>query len=83
MIGLFDTFRKLFDCSSSRELIGAANKLALSTDGSFGLENFTSVFQKWGEILVFEKMLNFLSFLVLLYVSGRFKQKKIFQNFSD
>ena len=31
-------------------------------------------FKNRGEILVFEKMLNFLSFLVLLYVSGRFKQ---------
>ena len=40
-------------------------------------------FKNRGEILVFEKMLNFLSFLVLLYVSGRFKQKKIFQHFSD
>ena len=40
-------------------------------------------FTNRGEILVFEKMLNFLSFLVLLYVSGRFKQKKNFQNFSD
>ena len=40
-------------------------------------------FKNRGEILVFEKMLNFLSFLVLLYVSGRFKQKNFFQNFSD
>ena len=47
----------------------------------FGLKIFTSVFQKWGEILVFEKMLNFLSFLVLLYVSGHFKQKKFFKIF--
>ena len=35
-------------------------------------------FKDRGEILVFEKMLNFLSFLVLLYVSGRFKQNGIF-----
>ena len=40
-------------------------------------------FKNRGEILVFEKMLNFLSFLVLLYVSGHSKQKKFFQNFSD
>ena len=40
-------------------------------------------FTNRGEIFVFEKMLNFLSFLVLLYVSGHSKQKKIFQNFSD
>ena len=40
-------------------------------------------FKNRGEILVFEKMLNFLSFLVLLYVSGHFKQKIFFQNFSD
>ena len=40
-------------------------------------------FKNREEILVFEKLLNFLSFLVLLYVSGHFKQKKIFQNFSD
>ena len=32
-------------------------------------------FTNRGEILVFEKMLNFLSFLVLLYVSGHSKQK--------
>ena len=38
-------------------------------------------FKNRGEILVFEKMLNFLSFLVLLYVSGHFKQKKIFEFF--
>ena len=38
-------------------------------------------FKNRGEILVFEKMLNFLSFLVLLYVSGHSKQKKNFQNF--
>ena len=38
-------------------------------------------FKNRGEILVFEKMLNFLSFLVLLYVSGHFKQKIFFQNF--
>ena len=37
-------------------------------------------FKNRGEILVFEKMLNFLSFMVLLYVSGHFKQKK-FQKF--
>ena len=43
----------------------------------FGPENFLSVFQKQGEILILKKMLNFLSFLVLLYVSGHFKQKKI------
>ena len=35
-------------------------------------------FTNRGEILVFEKMLNFLSFLVLLYVSGHFKQKNFF-----
>ena len=40
-------------------------------------------FKNRGEILVFEKMLNFLSFLVLLYVSGHSKQKKNFQNFSE
>ena len=40
-------------------------------------------FTNRGEILVFEKMLNFLSFLVLLYVSGHSKQKKFFQNFSE
>ena len=40
-------------------------------------------FKNRGDILVFEKMLNFLSFLVLLYVSGHFKQKNFFQNFSD
>ena len=38
-------------------------------------------FKNRGEILVFEKMLNFLSFLVLLYVSGHFKQKKNFEIF--
>ena len=38
-------------------------------------------FKNRGEILVFEKMLNFLSFLVLLYVSGHSKQKKIFKIF--
>ena len=44
--------------------------------------NFLQVFFKnRGEILVFEKMLNFLSFLVLLYVSGHSNQKKFFQNF--
>ena len=32
----------------------------------FGLENFTSVFQKPREILILKKMLYFLSFLVLL-----------------
>ena len=32
-------------------------------------------FKNRGEILVFEKLLNFLSFLVLLYVSGHSKQK--------
>ena len=40
-------------------------------------------FTNRGEILVFEKMLNFLSFLVLLYVSGHSKQKNflfVFQN---
>ena len=36
-----------------------------------------------GEILILKKMLNFLSFLVLLYVSGHFKQKKISNFFSD
>ena len=36
-------------------------------------------FKNRGEILVFDKMLNVLIFLVLLYVSGHFKQKKIFQ----
>ena len=36
-----------------------------------------------GKFWFLKKMLNYLSFLVLLYVSGRFKQKKIFQNFSD
>ena len=40
------------------------------------------VFQKQGEILILKKMLNFLSFLVLLYVSGHFKQKKISKFFS-
>ena len=49
----------------------------------FGPENFLSVFQKQGEILILKKMLNFLSFLVLLYVSGHFKQKKISNFFSD
>ena len=38
-------------------------------------------FTNRGEILVFEKMLNFLSFLVLLYVSGHSKQKKNFKIF--
>ena len=38
-------------------------------------------FKNRGEILVFEKMLNFLSFLVLLYVSGHSKQKKNFKIF--
>ena len=38
-------------------------------------------FTNRGEILVFEKMLNFLSFLVSLYVSEHFKQKFFFQNF--
>ena len=38
-------------------------------------------FKNRGEILVFEKMLNFLSFLVLLYVSGHLKQKKFFKIF--
>ena len=48
----------------------------------FGLENFASVFlQNRGETLILKKMLNFLSFLVLLYVSGRFKQKKFFKIF--
>ena len=42
------------------------------------LGNFTSVFCKLGGKFSFEKkMFNFLSFLVLLYVSGDFKQKKI------
>ena len=46
------------------------------------LGNFTSVFlQIRGENLVLKKMFNFLSFLVLLYVSGDFKQKKIFKIF--
>ena len=40
-------------------------------------------FKNRGEILVFEKLLNFLSFLVLLYVSGHSKQKIFFQKFSD
>ena len=38
-------------------------------------------FKNRGEILVFEKMLNFLSFLVLLYVSGHSKQKKFLKFF--
>ena len=50
---------------------------------SLDLKILQVFFKNRGEILVFQKMLNFLSFLVLLYVSGRFKQKKIFQNFSD
>ena len=32
------------------------------------------------EILILKKILNFLSFLVLLYISGHFKQKKLFFN---
>ena len=40
-------------------------------------------FKNRGELLVFQKMLNFLSFLGLLYVSGDFKQKKKFKFFSD
>ena len=36
-----------------------------------------------GKFWFLKKMLNFLSFLVLLYVSGHFQQKKNFQNFSD
>ena len=41
-------------------------------------------FSKTGGNYNFEKkMLNYLSFLVLLYVSGHFQQKKFFQNFSD
>ena len=45
------------------------------------LGNFTSVFQMWGENLVLKKILNFLSFMVLLYVSGHLKQKKILAGF--
>ena len=47
----------------------------------FGLENFTSVFSKVGRNFSLKKILNFLSFLVLLYVSGHFKQKKFFKHF--
>ena len=35
-------------------------------------------FKNRGEILILKKMLNFLSFLVLLYISGHFKQKFFF-----
>ena len=50
----------------------------------FGLENFSSVFQYKGENFSLEKKrLNSLSFLVLLCVSGHFKQKKISNFLSD
>ena len=38
------------------------------------------LFKNRGGIIILKKMLNYLSFLGLLYVSGDFKQKK-FQNF--
>ena len=50
---------------------------------SLDLKILQVFFKNRGELLVFQKMLNFLSFLVLLYVSGHFKQKNFFQNFSD
>ena len=37
---------------------------------------------KHGENFMFEKMLNFSSLMVLLYVSGHFKQKNCFKYFS-
>ena len=40
-------------------------------------------FKTRGKILFLKKMLNSLSFLVLLCVSGNFKQNFFFQNFSD
>ena len=44
----------------------------------FGTWKFYKCFlQIRGENLVLKKMFNFLSFFVLLYVSGDFKQKKI------
>ena len=46
----------------------------------WNLEISQVFFANWGENLVLKKMFNFLSFLVFLYVSGHFKQKKI-QNF--
>ena len=46
-----------------------------------GPENLQVFFKNRGEILVLKKMLNILSSLVLLYVSGHFKQKKFFKIF--
>ena len=48
---------------------------------SLDLKILQVFFKNRGEILVFEKMLNFLSFLVLLYVSGHFKQKFFLSKF--
>ena len=67
-------FRRLFI-----DFQPSAEKKPISMD----LKILQVFFKNRGEILVFEKMLNFLSFLVLLYVSGHSKQKIFFQKFSD
>ena len=43
--------------------------------------NILQVFFKKGGKFILKKMLNFLSFMVLLYVSGHFKHKKIQKKF--
>ena len=48
-----------------------------SLDQGLVLKFFEVFFKNRREILILKKMLNFLSFLVLLYISGHFKQKKI------
>merc|ERR1711974_120778 len=63
--------------------LGAKTSVQGKFGSRLGPENFTSVFQKQGEILVLKKMLNFLSFLVLLYLSGHFKQKNQFFHQTD
>ena len=58
--------------------ISAHNSVPVQKDHFSAHGNFYKRFSKvtfWGEIFYFKKVLNFLSFLGLLYVSGYFKQK--------
>ena len=61
--------------------ISAHNSVPVQKDHFSAHGNFYKCFSKvtfWGEIFFFKKVLNFLSFFGLLYVSGHFKQKQFF-----